>query len=170
MNDISLLSKDLQIDRLLERLATTQDPDDIEDAESELWSLWSESGSEAVDFMLDSATLALKDGEFDTAIALMNGVVEFAPDFSEGWNRRATIFIVLQKYRAALKDLHQSLDLEPRHFGALWSLSMVHEAVGEAQEALKVLYQAKDLNPHIEGVEERLDYLKNLTIGSPQED
>lgn len=162
MSDISLLSKDLQIDRLLERLATTQDPDDIEDAESELWSLWSESGSETVDFMLDSATLALKEGEIEAATALMNGVIEFAPHFSEGWNRRATISIVLQKYRAALKDLHQALDLEPRHFGALWSLSMVHEAVGESEEALKMLYQAKELNPHIEGVDERLEYLERM--------
>jgi tetratricopeptide (TPR) repeat protein len=161
MSDHFTVLKDRQIDRLLERLSVANDPDDVTDVEMEIWSIWADSGNDAVNMVFEAATMALKDGEPRLAQTLMNCVVELAPRFPEGWNRRATVFILMQNYKAAMKDLNAALALEPRHFGALWSRSLVFEALGETEDALTELQRARDINPHIDGLDERLDYLEN---------
>jgi tetratricopeptide (TPR) repeat protein len=161
MNDNFTHLKDKQIDRLLQRLSVAKDPDDVTDVEIEIWSIWADSGSDAVNMIFEAATNALKEGEALLAQTLMNCVVELAPLFPEGWNRRATVFIMMQNYKAAMKDLNAALALEPRHFGALWSRSLVFEALGETEDALAELQRARALNPHIDGLDERLDYLEN---------
>jgi tetratricopeptide (TPR) repeat protein len=154
-------SRERELDRLLQRLSATRDADDASDVEMEIWSLWAESGSRTVNFLLDDATNALRDGELDRALTLMNAVIEWAPRFPEGWNRRATIFMILHNNKAALKDLRAALALEPRHFGALWSLSLIHEAMGDMDAAIAELNRARALNPHIDGLDERLDHLQS---------
>lgn len=160
MTDTSTLLKNKKIDQLLEQLSTALDPEEVSEAEMQLWTIWADSGRQPVNRMFDSATTALKDGEALTALTLMNGVVELAPQFAEGWNRRATVFILMQNYRAALKDLDKALMIEPRHFGAIWSKSLVHQAMGDTEEALAELERARSLNPHIDGMDERLDDLE----------
>jgi len=170
MNDSFTLFKEKQIDLLLQRLSVAEDPDDVTSVEMEIWSIWTDSGDDAVNMILESATMALKNGETQLAQTLMNCVVELAPRFPEGWNRRATVFILMQNYGAAMKDLNAALALEPRHFGALWSRSLVFEALGETEDALAELQRARTINPHIDGLDERLDYLEGGDIDGPDSD
>lgn len=163
MNDSSSVIRNQRIDRLLQRLSTARDDDDVTDTEMEIWSIWADSGSRAVNHLFEAATSALKDGDATLALTLMNAVIELAPDFCEGRNRRATVFILMQNYRAALKDLNAALELEPRHFGVLWSRSLVFEALGDTEEAIAELERARTLNPHIDGMDERLDQLEGGT-------
>ena len=88
-----------------------------------------------------------------------------APDFSEGWNKRATVYFLMKKFDQSVKDIAQTLRLEPRHFGALSGLGLINQAIGQTGAAIKAYEQALGLNPHLFGLKEKIERLKKLLYG-----
>ena len=109
---------DNRLDFLFERLA---DPEleDWEAVEQEVWQLWSQSGSRSIDFLLELGTQSMAQGDLGTAIERFNVVIENAPEFAEGWNKRATAYFLMQRFSLSVADIETTLSLEPRHFGAM---------------------------------------------------
>ena len=108
---------------------------------------------------------AMNSGKLRQTLKAFNKVVEIEPNFAEGWNKRATIYYLLQEYTASVKDIAQTLRLEPRHFGALFGLSLINAALGRHQAALKAFEQAKFIHPHISGVQQHIKLLKEFLKG-----
>jgi tetratricopeptide (TPR) repeat protein len=76
-------------------------------------------------------------------------VVELAPKFAEGWNRRATLHYMMGNYPRSIEDVHQTLELEPRHFGALSGLGMIYRALEQPRKAINAFRRALATNPHL---------------------
>merc|ERR1712070_66939 len=70
-----------------------------------------------------------------------------APEFAEGWNKRATVLCALGDFRKAMDDCKRVLELKPRHFGCLAGLGMCHLGVSEKSEALVWLRKALKIHP-----------------------
>ena len=68
------------------------------------------------------------------------------PKFAEGWNKRATVFYLLQDYSSSVKDIAQTLRLEPRHFGALSGLGLINTALGRHGAAVKAFEEFLQLS------------------------
>ena len=77
--------------------------------------------------------LAQGDGrqEPELALKLLDAVVELAPDYAEGWNRRAYVHYMQSDYERAMGDLRRVLALEPNHFKALDGLAQILREIGE---------------------------------------
>src|SRR5262245_26191626 len=68
-----------------------------EAAEQALWSVWHHSGKPEVDARLQDGIMAMQRGAFEQAVAIFTDVIEMAPDFAEGYNKRATTYYLIQE-------------------------------------------------------------------------
>jgi tetratricopeptide (TPR) repeat protein len=125
-----------------------------------------QSGSATVDLLLNRGTKAMGDGDYPTALQLFTSVVELDPKFSEGWNKRATLFFLMGALDRSLADVDKTLALEPRHFGALAGLGMINTQLGKDREALDAFEKAVLVNPHLESVNPEISRLKKKLDGS----
>ena len=83
------------------------------------------------------------------------------PNWAEAWNRRATVFYLLDDPVSAMADLHQVLKLEPRHFDAwagLGHIFMASEDKGRALEAYRRVLKLNPQFPNLKTVVERLGH------------
>jgi tetratricopeptide (TPR) repeat protein len=103
--------------------------------------------------------------KLDLAVQLLDAVVELKPDYVEAWNRRATIFYMKKQYGQALLDIRQVLVREPRHFGALAGLGTILQDLGEEKPALEAFRRALAVDPHLEGIAEKVKTLTEKVEG-----
>jgi tetratricopeptide (TPR) repeat protein len=138
------------LDTLFESLATAPSKEDADLVTASIWRVWGDSGSDTVNLLMDRALEAMKKEEFDTALLILDEVVELEPRFAEGWNRRATVHFRLGYYSASVADIQHTLILEPRHFGAMSGLGAILKETGREKSALEVFRRALTFNPHLE--------------------
>lgn len=131
--------------------------------EGEIVRIWSHSGSDAMDLLLERGNAALAAEDYDLALELFSALTDHAPDFAEGWNARATTFYLLDEYALSIADVERVLALEPRHFGALAGLAFMFEQMGETELALRALRAVHALNPNRDNINETILRLERTT-------
>jgi tetratricopeptide (TPR) repeat protein len=136
--------------RLDELYADLAEPDreDWEQVEAEITRFWSNSGSPAMDLLLQRGNEALEAKDYPTALEHFSALVDHAPEFAEGWNARATVYFMMGDLTLSIADVQHVLTLNPRHFGALTGLGFMMEAIDEPELALEALHAAQALNPN----------------------
>ncbi|MBT8435359.1 MAG: tetratricopeptide repeat protein, partial [Gammaproteobacteria bacterium] len=85
---------------------------------------------------------------------------EEVPDFSEGWNRRATVRFYQRDYDGSLEDIEQTLKLEPRHFGAFWGLGMILGSKQDFERAIIAFERLLEIKPNSDDARPRIELLK----------
>jgi len=144
-------SKKALIQPLLDRLAETKDAETAKALAEAVSKLWAHSGSPTVDLLMTQVSKALATNDADKALVLSDFIVEIAPNFAEGWNRRATVLFMRRSYDASMADIGKVLELEPRHFGALSGLGLVLQALGNKKAALEAFRKALKVHPFMNG-------------------
>ena len=139
-------------------LARLADPEtrDWQVAEARVLAAWSRSGSAAVDALLERAERHLETDDAQAAISDLTVVTELAPDFAEGWNRRAIAYFAAGQIGPSLQDLGHTLRLNPRNFVALAGLGTILADTDRLDEAMAALRASLAINPHQEAVERTL--------------
>ena len=149
-----------QLDQLFGKLH--QASVDSKSIEQEIWNLWAHNESPTAEVLLAQGTAAMNAHEYDAAEQTLIQLIESYPNFAEGWNRRATLYFMEQRYDASLVDIEHVLALEPRHFGALAGKGMILRLQGKTIEALKTMHEALAMNPHMDSVAQAIkDIEKN---------
>jgi tetratricopeptide (TPR) repeat protein len=154
-----------ELNRLFEALKQAPTDQAAKFVEMRIWALWFASGSDTVDLLMARARQAMEARDAALATQLLDAVVEIAPDFAEGWNRRATLRFMASDLPGALADLSQVLAREPRHFGALVGLGTIFQALGEDKRALEAFQRALDVNPKMDKAEEAAKPLRPKVQG-----
>lgn len=139
------------LDTLFGELARAHSPQESKAIESAIFDIWMQSGSPSIDILMSHGLDAFAAKDYDRALFYFNEVVALKPDFVEGWDKRAAIFFLKDKYAEALKDLEHVLQLEPRHFSAMGGLAVILEELGDKRGALDVYRRALKLNPYLDG-------------------
>ena len=65
------------------------------------------------------AIAAFETGDLTAADLEPNTMVKRWPRWAEAWHKRATLRFVEERDADSLDDIGRTLELEPRHFGAL---------------------------------------------------
>ncbi|HEX7787892.1 MAG TPA: tetratricopeptide repeat protein [Methylomirabilota bacterium] len=118
-------------------------------AEAALWQIWSRSGDSETDRLLREGVEAMERQELHQAIALFTGIIERAPAFAEGWNKRATARYVARDFAGAVEDCVETLARNPNHFGALSGQGLCHMALGQYRQAAALFRRALEVHPHL---------------------
>jgi tetratricopeptide (TPR) repeat protein len=121
--------------------------------------LWGQSGSDTVALLMGRSAKAINEQKNDLALQLLDAVVELAPDYSEGWNRRAYVYFLQNNYEGAVGDLRRALALDPNHFKALEGLARIMRETGQKKGALQAYKQILKINPFQDGAKEAADEL-----------
>ena len=160
---------DSRLDGLFQRLQTTASITEARNLESLIWSIWFSYDGEnpEVRQLMGAAAAAMNIRDQDKAETILTRVTELAPDFAEGWNRRATSRYLAGDYAGSVADIQRTLELEPRHFGALSGLGLIYTALEDPERAVAAFEAALEINPHMPGARANIEHLRGLLEGDP---
>jgi len=60
------------------------------------------------------------------------------------------LYYLQERDEESVRDIHRTLELEPRHFGALCGLGEIFRSSGDAESAVFVFRSALRVNPHLD--------------------
>lgn len=152
-------------DNLYALLATAPDKKTANRISSALERIYLTSGSSTVDLLMERGIKAANAKKYAQAMKYLDAVTELAPDYAEGWNRRAFVLYRQNDYHRAAGDLRRVLALDPNHIKALDGLGTILQATGDEAGALKVFNRLSDVNPYWPGTERVLKELKRKVEG-----
>ncbi len=138
---------DPQTQLLLEQLKST-DSEVRDRATHQLWELWFQQKGMYGYQQLMRAQMLMEGRRLTEAEQVLTEVVRDQPDFAEAWNRRAVLYYIQRRYRAAIADCLKVIDLVPVHFGALHGLGLCYASLGEYKLAIDAFHQALDVQPY----------------------
>ncbi len=146
-------------------LATAPDEQSAAPLTEAIERLWLQSGSDTVALLMDRAAGMIGEKRLDVALKMLDAVVELAPDFAEGWHRRAYVFYMQGDYTRAIGDLRRVLALEPNHYKALDGLGQILREIGEKKGALAAYQRLLDVHPNWPGAKQAVGELKREVEG-----
>ncbi len=149
-----------RLNGLFHRLQAAGDARRAGEIEDMIWALWASHAEPGVERRLERAVQALAARRLSEAEHLLDQLTADHPNFAEAWNKRATLYFILDRDLESVADIGRTLDLEPRHFGALAGLGQICLRHGEAAGALLAFDAALKLNPHLAGVKAALKGLQ----------
>lgn len=165
--DLALADQqDNRLDGLFERLKATDDPADAAAMQQQIWQIWIESEDPTLSQLMRRGMTAMANGDHEIALDAFSDLVEQAPQFAEAWNKRATVYYLMGRLDESVNDIQQTLELEPRHFGALSGLALIYDAVEKPKAAIRSLEAALKINPHLQGSQTRIDQLREKMKGT----
>ena len=150
---------DERLDELFDRLRTTADPLEAQTIEVRIWRIWTDSGRDDINALVEEGSRSMVQGLLTEAIAIFDRIVSTLPDFAEGWNKRATAHYLNGNYTASMIDIERTLALEPRHFGAISGMGLIFMVRGDEANALRAFEEVLKVHPHARGAKARVEEL-----------
>lgn len=149
-----------QLPTLLTALGAAADATEGQAIEQQIWALWLAGPDPAADRLLQQARTAADTGQMDDSLEFFNRLTTLFPDYAEGWNQRAILYYLLGNIQGSLDDIARTLELEPRHFGALAGRGQCLLRLDRPQDALNAFEQSLQINPWSETVEQQIEVLR----------
>ena len=150
---------------LYEKLGAARSASAAEPIMEAIESLWMVSGSDTVDLLMSRAARFAKEAEIDLSLAVLDAVVDIAPDEAEAWYLRAKVNVLKGKPERALSDLRRALNLDAKHYRAIADLGLLLEQLGAKKEALEAYRRALAVNPFLEDAQAGVEALKREVEG-----
>ena len=153
-------SQKILLDKLFDQLIKTKNIKNAEKLEKKIWSVWSEHPNDnKLTERLEFGTELMEYGDYSYALMVFDNIIVADPKWSEGWNKRATVYFLMNQFTNSLNDIDKVLSIEPRHFGALSGqarifikLQKYEKAIKSIESALKFYpsFRSRELIPKIE--------------------
>jgi len=137
------------VDELMAQLRVATSEAEADDLSSQIWSYWFNPSDRELARRMTEASYSMSVGDLISALATLNDVVKEYPDYSEGWNQRATVYYMIHNLTASLADIEKVLAIEPRHYGALSGRVLIYLQQGKHDEALKAMIAALAVHPYL---------------------
>ena len=153
---------DPRLRSLFDQLKTASGPAAASVIEDQIWAIWLEPADPTVRSRMKDGIDAMSLGNNRAALEAFDEVVMRAPDFAEGWNKRATVHYLLNNLQESLADIDATLKLEPRHFGALSGRGLVYVKLGDLERALSAFEEALEVSPQSPGPRANADAIRAL--------
>lgn len=137
-------------------------------ADAGIRNVWARAGEPAQRQALAAVMRLNSMGRFDDVVRRASLLIEQAEGYAEAWNQRAIAFFSLGQYADSIRDCHQTLEINPYHFGAASGMGQAYLRLGNHASALECFRRALRLNPDLEGVRVQAERLARLVEGKPK--
>ncbi|MFS4581114.1 tetratricopeptide repeat protein [Phaeobacter sp. C3_T13_0] len=114
---------------------------------NQLWEIWITAPDDQSQELMDAGRERIRVADYSKAAEYFTHLIEYCPLYAEGWNQRAYVYFLRQDYDDSLEDIAKTLELEPRHFGALAGRATVLLSMGRTEIGYDALRQALAINP-----------------------
>ncbi|CAK8991195.1 unnamed protein product [Durusdinium trenchii] len=104
----------------------------------------------------------MDEGELEMAKQCFLHAATLEPAWAEAWNRLATVDYLLGNYNYSLKEIDKTLELQPRHFGALSGKGLVYLKLQRFQNAIDAFQDAQEVCPASDSMKQNIDYAQAL--------
>lgn len=145
---------------LFDQLQSASDVASASALESQIWQLWLDAPSAEADRLLRAVVDAMEQRDFREALILSTELVDSFPQYAEGWNKRATVYYLMGNFDASVGDITRTLELEPRHFGAISGLGLIFRIKGDVSAAVQAFEQVLLISPMAQHARRAVDELK----------
>jgi tetratricopeptide (TPR) repeat protein len=151
---------DKRLPGLFDQLKTKRSAGEAEAIQQSIWAVWMESDKAEVNLLMLEGVDAMSQGDLERARTAFDSMVEVAPGFAEGWNKRATVEFLMGDLKASVADIHKTLELEPRHWGALSGLGQIYLALDNDDAALRAFKRALEIDPYLDSVRAKIQEIE----------
>jgi tetratricopeptide (TPR) repeat protein len=148
------------LDDLYRRLAESKTSAEADTIASAIDRVRMRSGSDTIDLLMGRALTASQSGDNALAIELLSAVIGLKPDFTEAWNKRATLLFMENNFARSMSDIAETLKRDPRHYGAWAGLGMILFQTDDKKRAYDAFKRALAINPHLDDIRKTVDDLK----------
>ena len=152
---------DPRLDRLFAELKLAARQESADQIASEIWALWRETKDPVAAQALADGIQAMRTRQYRNAYQHFSEVIRQAPAFAEGWNARATVLYLMGAYRESIDDIRETLQREPRHFGALSGLGLIFLHQKQLGPAATAFRDALSINPHLPRIRATIEQLES---------
>ena len=153
------------LDFLFGALKVAPDDESAKAIESRIWALWVISESDTANLLMTRVKTAVDGKETELALKLLDSIIKIRPDYTEAWNRRATLRFMNKEFGKSLADIREVLRREPRHFGALSGLGQIMQQLGDDRRALEIYRRALEVHPRLERLPDLVKTLQEKVEG-----
>jgi tetratricopeptide (TPR) repeat protein len=134
---------------LYDELAAAPDEETAATVAAQIETLWEASGSATADLLSQRATDAMTMDDPEMAARHLDDALRFAPNYAEGWVRRAQLYTLNDEHSEALAALEKALIADPRHFRALLSLAQTLDSMESPEGAYEAYGEVLKVYPHL---------------------
>ena len=164
LSQLSSLSdeRDIKLNQLFIELKVNQSNDAFI-VEQEIWKLWSTHPTDMkLTARLEEGAQFVRTQQLSKAIEIFTEVIKLDQNWAEAWNKRATVFYMMGKFKQSQEDIDKVLALEARHFGALAGQGLVNIQLKNYEKAILSYQQVKEIYPSMQSPEIMIRRIEEL--------
>ena len=155
--------RDVMLNQLFKQLKKSNNTSTAFEIEMKIWNIWSTHPTQKkLTQLLAKGSNLMSVGELEAAYKIFSIIIDSAPDWAEGWNKRATVLYLMGRYHDSLNDIDEVLKRESRHFGALSGQGLVQINLENYEKAIKSYQAVQKIYPSIRVAKVMLPQLKKL--------
>ena len=156
-------NRDVKLNQLFEQLKKSNNVSVAIEVEIKIWNIWSTHPTQKkLTRTLAKGSDLMSKGELEPAYKIFSVIISSAPNWAEGWNKRATVLYLMGRYQDSLNDIDEVLQRENRHFGALSGQGLVQTKLENYEKAIKSYQAAQKIYPSIRAAKVMIPQLKKL--------
>ena len=155
--------KDVKLNHLFEQLKKSNNYTIALEIEKKIWNIWSTHPThDKLTQSLAKGSDLISKGKLEAAYKIFSTIINSAPDWAEGWNKRATVLYLMGRYQDSLNDINEVLKRESRHFGALSGQGLVQIKLKNYEKAIKSYQAVQKIYPSIRAAKVMIPQLREL--------
>ena len=157
--------QDPRLGELFVALAEAPGPAQALTVEAAIWQIWLDGRDSALNEIMARGIDAMNANRLHDAVERFTELILAAPAFAEAWNKRATVYYLMDRYQDSVRDIERTLALEPRHFGAISGMGLIFLELGDGEGALDAFEKVLEIHPHARGARFQVERLRERLQG-----
>jgi len=165
-SSVNAEERESELNNLFKQLKNSEATKAIE-IENKIWKIWSihpsydRRGYRLTELLAQGSFLMAKE-ELNKAYEIFSQIILVDPNWSEAWNKRATVLYLLGRYQQSQMDIDEVLKLEKRHFGALSGQGLVQTELKNYEKAINSYKEVQKIYPSMQTPKVMIPRLKEL--------